>query len=1450
MKKFNLISSVFLTLFVALSLWASPTLLPTQSNSQFFIENKGQWNKDALYLARLNGLNYWITKNGVVSDYIRIEDTANYEDPRTIEDPDLPQKRKIYGHVIKTTLLDLNQDFAIRPDGIKEGYFNYIIDNDPSKWQTYVHLYSSVKLENIYKGIDVIYYYTPDNQIRYDYYIAPNSDPSQIRMKFEGQDGLELAPNGDLVFKTSLGDIAHGKLFAYQEVNGTQQQITCNFKIIDNNVVTFQISNYDKSLPIIIDPTVNYVSYFGRTGTDYSYTTGLDPNGNAIIAGYTYSADLPVTTGAYQTSRPYSYCGYVTKMNANGNGLVFCTYLGASGGYNYIYGCGSDQYGYTYVAGYTSASNFPVTTGAFQTSMSSSPDIFVTKLNTTGTGLVYSTYLGGSSSDYVYGMYVDKDGYAYMTGYTYSTNFPTSSGAYKTSPPYSGSANVYVTKLNPTGTALAMSSYLGGTSSYSYGYSISADPDGNPYVTGYTYATNFPTTPGAYKTTTSYTPATFVTKFNASGTSLAYSTFIPASSSTYAYGIAVNSNGEAAITGYTYATNFPITAGALQTTISTTPDAFVLKLNSTGSGLVFSTYLGGTSSDYGRGIATDATGNIYVAGYDYSSNFPGITADGYQKVLSTTPDAFLTAFSPTGTLLYGTFIGGSGSDYGYYFGCVATNALNQVAVGGYTYSTNLPVTAGAYQTSISTTPDGWVAKFQFDPPNKITTTGALPYQFCAGDALTVTFKSEGIFKPDNVYSVQLSDENGSFASPKVIGTLQSSVTGNGTINCTLPSAMMPKNGYRVRVISSNPYTVGTDNGVNLEVMTPPELFNLVGDGGYCENDKFGAEVKLESSEKYTMYQLYRDGVKLGAAVAGTGFPISFGTFKTAGAYTVQGTSPFGCKTTMNGTINVRQIPTPTAYNVTGGGKFYNQSGPGTYCEGSEGVAIGLSHGDMGVKYQLKLNGKDVDVPIPGLGGDISFGYHTEEGVYTIEATSVLGGCTNIMNGSITVKMLPAPKAYDVLSNGVFCEGDVKGAEIKLSGSDVGFSYQLLQNDKAFGKAINGTGGEISFGFFKTAATYQVVATNLSTGCTNLMNNTIQLQIIPQPKTFTLTGSGKYCEDSEGTQIVLNGSEKDIFYTLYKDGNVYGQPMLGDGNPIDFGKIKDPGVYTCYATSTDGHCTILMDGSVTAVPVQLPDVTIKGNETPLMNAIEKYSVINPEEGEAYIWSAVNGQVINGENSIEATVQWFTKKTGEVHLTRTNKYGCSNHSILPINLANKIVVDFEAKQKLGDAPFTVEFENKTTGVITNYFWDFGDGGSSPAVNPAHTYKKAGTYSVTLTVTHEGESVKQTKTDLVKVLPPNSVNDDIIYNSNSSVGLSLIEPNPASNEIRFEYAVKSNQHINITIYDLFGNKVIDVFDGIANSGNNTLKVDITKLASGSYYLQINTNDGKISKNFTVVR
>jgi PKD repeat protein len=1265
-------------------------------------------------------------------------------------------------------------------------------------------------------------------------------------MKFEGQNNIRVSPNGDLVFETSVGDVSHTKLYAYQEINGTQKQIDCKFIDKGNGIIAFNLSNYDPSKALIIDPTVSYVTYFGRTSTDYAYAINIDPNGNAIISGYTYSTNMPVTPGAYQSSIPYSYTGFVTKMNATGNGLVFCTYLGGTNSYTYIYGCGTDQYSNTYVCGYTGASNFPVT-NAFQSSIGGGADGFVSKLNTNGSSLIYSSFIGGSSTEYSYAMAVDPDGYAYITGYTSSSNFPTTSGAKQTS--MASSPDAYVVKVGPTGSRV-YSTYLGGTGG-EYGYGIAADNSGNAYVTGYTYSSNFPTTTGAYQTTYGYYDP-YITKVSPTGNAWVYSTYIPGNiNSDYAYGICVNSNGEAAITGYCYSSNFPTTPGAIQTTISTTPDAFVLKMNAAGNGLIFSTFLGGNNTDYGRGIACDATGNIYVGGYDYSTNFVGITPDGYRTTLSTTPDAFMTAFSPTGAKLYGTFLGGSSSDLGYYFQCIGANANSEVAVGGYTSSTNFPVTSGCYQSTLSSSPDAWVAKFVFEPPLDMSTGDPFPTQFCKGDNLTVSYNvTKGTPKAGNNFSIELSDEFGNFGSPRVIGQISSQAL-SGIISCTLPStALPPASLYKVRVRSSAPAFVAAPSATTLTVNPPPIGFNMTGINGFCANSKEGPEIGIDGSEKYTYYQLFVDGVKIGSLVEGTGQPLSFGRYKTIGKYTADAISPFGCKNVMNGLVDVAVIPLPVVYNMTGGGQYFDQPGPGTYCEGGDGIAIGLSNGEVGVKYQLKLNGKDISIPIDGRGDKISFGYFTEPGTYNIEALSIKGGCLSNMSGNIVVKMLPAPKVFDLQSTGTYCEGG-DGVEVKLSGSEAGFVYQLFFNNKAQGNPITGNGSALNFGKYNVAGAYHVVATNSTIGCTKVMNGTVTLSPVPSPKVYHVTGIGSFCQGAEGAVIVLSGSSTDVVYELFVNGTTTGTKLVGTGAELTFLPVKTNGKYTIIGTTVAGSCTVEMQGAVNVAEIPLPSVNIVGNKTPAMTSTEKYTVENPQEKETYLWKVTNGTIVGSNTGAEITVKWEDRSTGTIELFRKNSFGCSNWATVNISLTNVLSAEFVAKQSKGDVPFLVEFTSTTTGLVSSYLWEFGDGGTSPQPNPSHTYKQVGKYTVKLTVTHDGNSKTVSKADFVTVLPANSVEEDgESYNANKTAGISLIEPNPAKNEIRFEYYLTVPQNIELSVYDALGNRIMTIASGMTSEGRQNMNVDVTNLTSGNYYLQMNTKDGNVTKHFSIVK
>lgn len=317
----------------------------------------------------------------------------------------------------------------------------------------------------------------------------------------------------------------------------------------------------------------------------------------------------------------------------------------------------------------------------------------MTKLNPSGTGVVYSTFLGGSGDDCGNAIAVDGLGNAYLTGRTGSSNFPTTSGAFDTS--WNGSNDVFVTKLNPSGTALVYSTYLGGGDS-DEGTGIAIDGSGNAYITGDTRSTDFPTNSSAFDTSYHDWGDVFVSKLNANGTALVYSTYLGGGYSEYGYGIAVDGSGNAYITGRTYSTNFPTTSNAFDTSWNGgDTDVFVTKLNPSGSALVYSTYLGGEGIDGGYGIAIDGSGNAYINGATSSSDFP-TTSGAFSNSFNGFDDVFVTKLNPSGTaVLYSTFLGGGDSDIS--LGIVLDGSRNAY-ITGWTQSRYYPTTPGAFNT--------------------------------------------------------------------------------------------------------------------------------------------------------------------------------------------------------------------------------------------------------------------------------------------------------------------------------------------------------------------------------------------------------------------------------------------------------------------------------------------------------------------------------------------------------------------------------------------------------------------------------------------------------------------------------------------------------------------------------------------------------------------------------
>jgi hypothetical protein len=407
---------------------------------------------------------------------------------------------------------------------------------------------------------------------------------------------------------------------------------------------TYNGSSYD-AFAAKLNPSGSglvYSTFLGGSGWDFGSAVAVDRRGDAILAGFTGSGDFPTTPGAFDRTANGGYDTFVTKLNANGTTLAYSTFLGGKID-EYCYALAVDRGGNAYVAGYTTSADFPTTPGAFDVTYHGGPeDAFVAKLSASGSTLVYSTFLGGSALDMAFGVGVDHSGQAYVTGATLSDNFPTTPGAYD--PTKDGSLDAFVTKLDANGSALVYSTFLGG-SQYEYGFGLAVDSENHAYVTGNTASADFPTTP------TSFDPSYnggdtdgFVSKLGADGATLIYSTYLGGSSEDRGNEIAVDAAGNAYVTGWTLSADFPVTPDAFDASYNGSYDACVAELGSSGSALIYGTFLGGTGEDRGYAITVDGVGNVYAAGRTDSNNFP-TTQNSLKQRNPGGFDGFVTKFT-------------------------------------------------------------------------------------------------------------------------------------------------------------------------------------------------------------------------------------------------------------------------------------------------------------------------------------------------------------------------------------------------------------------------------------------------------------------------------------------------------------------------------------------------------------------------------------------------------------------------------------------------------------------------------------------------------------------------------------------------------------------------------------------------------------------------------------
>lgn len=541
---------------------------------------------------------------------------------------------------------------------------NYLVGNQPQQWRTNVANFAQVKYANVYPKIDLVYYGN-QQRLEYDFIVQPGADPRRIELAFAGVKRMELDAEGNLILHTTQGKVIQQRPTIYQDSKGVRQAVAGRYELRGRGRIGFAIEAYDKSLPLVIDPILVYTAVMG-TASGNRIVVGQD--GSTYVLGYAWTPVFPTSNDAFKKIGSI----FVAKLNPAGTGLVYCTYFGGTKGFDSARALAVDAAGNAYLTGLAGTTDFPVSPGAFQTTFKGPGqlgnffygDAFVAKLNPTGSGIVYSTYLGGAyGGDDAYGLAVNAAGEAFVGGVTGSSDFPITAGAAEPHPFLAGET-AFITKVNAQGTGLVYSTLLA-TTSRAVIYGLALDAQENVCVTG-TIRLNGGFSNGQI----------LVARLNANGTAYTFQKGISGgSSNSWGEGIAVDANGNlyvaATCRGMQVSGNqFPVTPNAAQTQFAGgTTEAGVIKVNTAGT-IVYATFLGGTSEEKANGIAVDAAGNAMIIGNTTSKDFP-VSSNALQAKYgggegsNYSQDVFLTRVNTTGTAFnFSTYLGGGGPDEG------------------------------------------------------------------------------------------------------------------------------------------------------------------------------------------------------------------------------------------------------------------------------------------------------------------------------------------------------------------------------------------------------------------------------------------------------------------------------------------------------------------------------------------------------------------------------------------------------------------------------------------------------------------------------------------------------------------------------------------------------------------------------------------------------------------
>ena len=765
-----------------------------------FIENKGQVvnqdnspRNDVQYNLSTPGMNLFVGNSQLHYQFKKTEGLPS------------SATASVSGYRMDVQLLGANPAAKAEATG-KQGYYENYYLAQPGANAVTAHAWSKITYKDVYPSIDWVLY-VKDNQVEYDFVVRPGGNVADIRIAYDGATALGINTDGSLYANTPMGNVAEKTPLAFETATG--KTVASRF-VLHDNVVSFATAPHSGALTI--DPTLSWSTYLGGAGEDE--ITGVAVNGgNTYVCGFTASVGL-ATVGAYQAAfGGGTFDAFAAKYNSAGV-LQFCTYFGGTAA-DQATGIAMDNTGANfYIAGNTASAGATLASaGAYHTvNEGGATDGFILKLSAT-TGLrQWSTFYGGTGTDVINGVATDASNNVYITGQTASATLIASSATVY-QPSISGTNDAFIAKFNAAGT-IQWSTYYGGTSQDN-GLGIACDASSNVIITGQTNSTISMASAGAFQTALSGTNDGFIAKFNTSGTRV-WGTYVGGPGSEQANHVACNSTDNSiAISGNTTSTTGLASTGAYQTTYGGgVQDAFLADFTSTGA-RNWSTYYGGTSLDYGQAVCFDAHGDVIMAGGTFSAT--GISsASGYQPAIAGDYDAFITKFTALGQRIWGTYYGGTLYDYA---NGVVSDANDKITIAGYTTSTAGIATVGTTQTTYGGgIYDGFIAQFNPD----ITVLLNTPFTdtlACAGGTFLVpytVYPSTSAFTAGNVFTVQLSNAAGSFATPVSIGSLLA--TGSGTVTCTIPALTATGTGYRIRIVASTPSFTSPDDFYNIHIV--------------------------------------------------------------------------------------------------------------------------------------------------------------------------------------------------------------------------------------------------------------------------------------------------------------------------------------------------------------------------------------------------------------------------------------------------------------------------------------------------------------------------------------------------------------------------------------------------------------------------------------------------------